>query len=941
MTEVSISRGPDSRKTRKFTTKTFKDWKSFAEYAGKPKFGEKEGECFLQGTLKSPDPKQKPNGKTSYSNRYIENVEAMHIIAFDVDDDQEPGVIIETLRERGLAFGAYSSFSDSPDHRKTRIVVRLVEPFQISGDLKTDKLRWRRIYVGVADDLGIEIDKACLDLTRLFFTARYPEGIDPDTRLFDWEDGEGLDVTAWVDRAESGEFDHLLPKKPTLDKLTHQKERVAGDDPKIEGVNLVQWAAITEGKLLLNDVVCMNDNGDILSQDEDKSEVICPFDDEHESCPGERTTGFFVSNPSEDHPSFGAYCCHASCSRRDRLDFLRGLIERGDVTFDELKDPTCYQDGESWDEKKKAELNNCLSRDSGLPAPFFLDKKTQRVMKRLASEDRGPLTVCGMIKPIATIRNELDTGYGTLVVIQTRDGIEKEVTLKASMKPGDAATILRDSGLQVFASQGAEAAFKELIAAINPGRVIIEATRPSFHDDNKVFITPLGEVIRKSNDEDKTEWRLNDSIRLKAESRGTLEDWREHVAKPCFAEKEYLPHFGLGLLTGLVGPLIHLLEMDTCMVNLSGPTSSGKTSALKVQASVWGSLKGKESLRFEARGTSNAMEALIERGNGISVGLDELAHAKDVGGLIFAIASGQGNNRMKTDGSELRHTRRWRTFVLMSGEKSIREYVEGDGKQFLGGMATRCADVSVANLKKHPTPSMIDDILSNAQLYNGTAGPAFVRQLLDQDTTELKTRLDELSEQLAGEKASGAERRANLPFALMALAGEIAVKAKILSSDTDYMSCVKWALNEAAHSMAAQSLDTIEESIKAVFKFIAANMDGRIVRLSNDGTEEHTPVWGAAGWYNPNKGIVYLLWDDFTAQCTTDASAVAKELLKRELCLPRKKGDRQGPYHMKLPNRPDAKHIRIKHDFEEAVETESTDGNRVFNGAYHGGYEAN
>jgi hypothetical protein len=919
MTDFRVACGKHLR--RCFATRNFRSWEEFAGYIGSPKPGHKEGECFLQCALKGSEPKQKANGKTAATNRFLENVGSMSVLAYDVDAGQEPQKVIDELKRRDLAFVAYSSFNDTPDHRKTRFAIKLNKPFEIGDDLRQAKLTWRRLYYGIGTDLGIEYDKACSDLTRVFFTARYPDTADPDTRLFEWSHGTGLELSNWIERANSGGFDSLLPKTPPGSKMGAQRERPSHEDSTAAGVNLMRWVAITDGKLQLNDVVQVNNPDDVLSEDFDKSEVVCPFDDQHKSCPGERSTGFFVSNPSNEHSSFGAHCRHNSCAHRDRLDFVAGLMARGDVTKDDLKRFESYENGHDWTDAQKAEAADVVD-GSELPFPFHFDYKTGRVMKEPSEGE--PFAVCGRIVPKATIHNEHDTEYGKLIEITTRDGRTKTVKL-SDASPAEALKKLRSEGLQVFGSTGAENAFKELVAALNPKTIAVEATRPSFHANNSVFISPLGAVIKKDRGDNK-KWILSEGLRVKATPQGTLEDWQQGVAIPALSDPTRIPHLGIGVLAGFVGPLLHLLEDDTCMISLSGPTSRGKSSALKLQASVWTPPTGRESLRFEARGSVNAMEAMVEKGNGVSVGLDELAHNKDVGALIFSLASNQGNNRMKTDGSELRRTRYWNTFVLLSGEQTIEQYVKDAGKSFIGGMAARCADVTVAGLPPHPEPSKIDEILANAGKFYGVAGPLFVQQLMQkEDLDELHRRVAEHQRNLAKDDATGAELRASKPFALLAVAGEIAKRAGVLPDDIDHIACVRWAAKQAQISTAIESLDTVEQSINEVFEFIARNNGGRIVHVSSVGANNNAGYNGAAGWFDRDTRIVYLLWTEFTRVCKTDASAVAKELLSRGVAKPRKKGKRQEPFHSAgLPGRlPPAKHIRIMLDAVERLELRS------------------
>jgi hypothetical protein len=241
-------------------------------------------------------------------------------------------------------------------------------------------------------------------------------------------------------------------------------------------------------------------------------------------------------------------------------------------------------------------------------------------------------------------------------------------------------------------------------------------------------------------------------------------------------------------------------------------------------------------------------------------------------------------------------------------------------------MAARCADVTVAGLPPHPEPSKIDEILANAGKFYGVAGPLFVQQLMQNEALdELDCRVAEHQRNLARDDASGAELRASKPFALLAVAGEIAKRAGVIPEHLDHMACVRWAAKQAQVSTAVEALDTVEQSIDELFEYIATHKGGRIVRVGFAGANNNAGYNGAAGWFDPDTQTVYLLWNEFSRVCKTDPSAVAKELLSRGVAKPRKKGKRQESFHKNgLPGGlPPAKHIRLMLDAVEELEPRS------------------
>jgi uncharacterized protein (DUF927 family) len=89
--------------------------------------------------------------------------------------------------------------------------------------------------------------------------------------------------------------------------------------------------------------------------------------------------------------------------------------------------------------------------------------------------------------------------------------------------------------------------------------------------------------------------------------------------------------------------------LDTCGINFSGLTTSGKSTAQRLAASAWSASDIRRAGLFQsARATDNAVEALAQRASGTVLSHDELAHLS--GKAAATVISGTvGKRRMTAD----------------------------------------------------------------------------------------------------------------------------------------------------------------------------------------------------------------------------------------------------------------------------------------------------
>jgi len=157
---------------------------------------------------------------------------------------------------------------------------------------------------------------------------------------------------------------------------------------------------------------------------------------------------------------------------------------------------------------------------------------------------------------------------------------------------------------------------------------------------------------------------------------GTWDEWIEamHLMKP------FTPMW-VALYASAAAPLLDILGAPSFIVDFNGETSSGKTTAMRVAASVWGRpADNVPTAMYSWDSTRVYIERLCGFLANLPVILDETKRAKDqkqVRDVIYDFANGQGRGRGSLGGT--RQTVAWRTIMLTSGESAATSFSQDGG----------------------------------------------------------------------------------------------------------------------------------------------------------------------------------------------------------------------------------------------------------------------
>lgn len=245
----------------------------------------------------------------------------------------------------------------------------------------------------------------------------------------------------------------------------------------------------------------------------------------------------------------------------------------------------------------------------------------------------------------------------------------------------------------------------------------------------KTYITPQGERIETEGAEHAAlKFHVTDpGAEQMAEAfhaRGRQERWQQAISGiDRFAAVQ------LALYASFLPPLLPILDAANVIVDWANRTSTGKTTALRVAASVWGCAD--DRMPDSLINSWDATRVWIERAsamlNGLPLILDDTKRAKrpeQVASTLYDVANGRGKGRGSLKGTQ--RITRWRTVLLSTGEAPATGFTED------GGTRTRCVEIIRPPFGKDTNETaQIVRALNRAMVDNyGHAGPLFVQWLL-------------------------------------------------------------------------------------------------------------------------------------------------------------------------------------------------------------------
>ncbi|WP_295874036.1 DUF927 domain-containing protein [uncultured Zhongshania sp.] len=454
-----------------------------------------------------------------------------------------------------------------------------------------------------------------------------------------------------------------------------------------------------------------------------------------------------------------------------QADHMRLLIEKG-LTGNQRQKPSTSES-----QNKEEPTGRYQSRPEGLYCFSPKLEKYQCV--------GGPLNVA------ARSRDKHSEGWGLLVKFEDFDGLEKEWNIPGCFlvtEGGNKAVEgLIHRGYRLASHRDAKNQLREFLMGYDTTNRVRLVNRMGWHGQN-AFMLPdrvIGEPAEPLH-------YYNDAPSLcKISIAGELSDWRDNIAKYC--ERNSLLTFAV--CTAFAGPFLDIQGTESCGFHFFGDSSLGKSTLLKIAASVYGNPNTGEYTKTW-RTTDNALEGMAAAHSDCLLVLDEIGQIEPriVGETVYSLGSGVGKSRATEAGSNRGNQHRWRIVFISSGEKTLTDHMAEANRKPQAGMEMRLLTIpanphtdsearrNLGNFEHDHGlgggAALSTLLTDNASRYHGSPIIRLIEAMVATDRDSLATHLNTAREnfkfEILGGTASGQAHRAADKFALVAAAGEYA-----------------------------------------------------------------------------------------------------------------------------------------------------------------------
>jgi putative DNA primase/helicase len=461
-------------------------------------------------------------------------------------------------------------------------------------------------------------------------------------------------------------------------------------------------------------------------------------------------------------------------------------------------------------------------------------------------KQKSPEWICSRLNVDALTRDQDGGGWGYLLTFADPLCHAKQWAMPSRMLAGDGGEYrasLLNMGLRIATTPRARNLLTQYIQTRTPEEFASCTDRIGWHN-GRAFVLPRETI---GDGAERIVFQSDNAVENTFRSKGTPEQWRERVGELCIGNTR----LAFAVACAFAGPLLRPAGMESGGFHYRGDSSSGKTTALKLAASVYGGA----SYLQRWRSTDNALEATAAQHSDCLLILDELAQIdpKTAGECAYMLANEQGKARATRNGTP-RARQAWRLLFLSAGELGLADHMAEGMKRTRTGQEVRMADIpadagmglgAFEELHGHAGgAAFAKHVTHQAQAVYGAPGRAWLEWLTTNSDTlkaSIRKSADALASQLIPKDASGQVERVGARFALVGAAGELATAAGLTGwpageSDAAARAC----FNAWLAARGGIGNGEVVAMLRGVRRFLETHGEGRFA-MWHRSADDHAP----------------------------------------------------------------------------------------------------
>lgn len=293
-----------------------------------------------------------------------------------------------------------------------------------------------------------------------------------------------------------------------------------------------------------------------------------------------------------------------------------------------------------------------------------------------------PHWICAPLEVVAKTRDHRSEEWGRLLRWHDADGEPHTWAAPIFLMVGDGRDFARElasRGLDI--APGAQAMKRLLAYAVTePAKARARCvTAPGWH--GRQYVLPTGATFGAA--DDVLVYQHGSGL---ASHYGHTGDWRANVATLCAGNNRLV----LAVSSMFAAPLLTMARVEGGGFHFVGSSSTGKSTILKVAASVAGSPRYVREWRV----TANGLEGIATLHNDSTLILDEISQmdAGQAGEAVYLLANGIGKSRATRSG-DARAPATWTVQTLSAGEIGLAQHMAQVGKKARAGQTVRLVDI--------------------------------------------------------------------------------------------------------------------------------------------------------------------------------------------------------------------------------------------------------